>query len=111
MVKNRKNGARAEFGEGDIHVFSMYTERAGIGYLLLENLDEPHKIGELSNDYIERKYGGRILDEESIPIIMSFSKIESIDAVIAQLEVTRECMIRGKVLNPISECTWVYEEE
>jgi len=109
MIKTKNYGVKAEFGTGDIHMFSGYDSDAKKGTLYLENHGEPHEIGTMSDDYMAKRFQNKILDESKMPCIMTFTKTESIDALIRQLEITKQCMVDDGVLNPIANVTVIEE--
>ena len=87
MIIKDKGQMRLEFGSGDICVAGGYTnnEDSTTGFVIFMN-QEPREIG--SEGVIK---SGEV-DLEEYPIIMTFSKKESIDAVIGQLELTKTYM-------------------
>lgn len=94
MINLTAHGIKAEFGNGDIHMFTSINEDEYIGYVYLENCD-PNEIGQFSDEETLKQYHKEIIDEQVIPCVMSFTKTESIDALIAQLITTKEYMLKN----------------
>ena len=85
IIKNKKQ-TKLEFGKGDICIAGGYTTGDKVkGFVVFENQD-PRRIG---SPGVTKK--GEI-DLNDYDVIMTFSKKESIDALIAQLELTRGYM-------------------
>ena len=86
IIKNNEQ-VRLEFGNGDICIVGGYSENEDIktGFVIFTN-QEPREIG--SEGVIKK---GEINLEE-YPIVMTFGKKESIDAVIGQLEKAKSYM-------------------
>ena len=79
-----------EFGAGDIGITSgriLYDEKEVIGVIEFTE-QEPTEIGFTKK--LEEDDESKL---EDVPVIMTFSKIESIDVVIEQLERCKEGMI------------------
>lgn len=88
MIKRENKSVKLEFGTGDICVAGGYIEQEKgykIGVVIFAN-QEPREIG--SPGII--KAGEVNLDD--YPIIMTFSKKESIDVVIRKLEEAKSFM-------------------
>lgn len=81
MIINEKEQVRLEFGSGDICVAGGYTDNEDkrTGFVIFTS-QEPREIGSVG----VIKSGEVNLVE--YPIIMTFSKKESVDVVIGQLE-------------------------
>lgn len=79
MIKGK---AKMEFGTGDIRMTSAFSN--GIGALCCNN-QEPHKIGEKIS--VDQNWNTIQSD-----VILTFSKTESIDAVINELKCVRSLM-------------------
>lgn len=96
MVNITKSGqVDIEFGNGDILISSGRLE-TGEGLVILSN-QEPHEIGETSE-----KFKGKqvyVYDNPEIQTIITFSKIESIDVFISELQNAKAEMerIKGRV--------------
>lgn len=88
MIKNLEIQVKMEFGTGDIHIVSTCTNDGEIGYVAFENQNPPRPIGKnpdgFNKEFMPKEY----------PIIMTFSKVESIDALIGELLYARENMLR-----------------
>ena len=88
MIKKNKEHTRLEFGNGDICVAGGYTKHENnkiTGFVLFTNQD-PRGIG--SKGIV--KAGEVNLEDYSV--VMTFSKKESIDVVIKQLEEAKSFM-------------------
>lgn len=87
MIVKSKEQVKLEFGNGDICIAGGYIdgEDKKTGFVIFVN-QEPREIGSVG----VIKSGE--VDLEEYPIIMTFSKKESIDAVIGQLELTKTYM-------------------
>lgn len=70
---------KIEFGEGDIRIISSATTDGEVGYLALDNQTPPRPIGK--NTEKEKTP----FDPSNYPIVMNFTKTESIDALIGEL--------------------------
>lgn len=79
MIRN--NGKHLEFGKGDIGIHMGDT--SDVALLLFRNLDKSAPIGKLLSG---KKRDEEILDTD---VVMSFSSIESIDALMKCLKVVR----------------------
>lgn len=79
MIRN--NGKHLEFGKGDIGIHMGDT--SDVALLLFRNLDKPAPISKLLSG---KKRDEEILDTD---VVMSFSSIESIDALMKCLKVVR----------------------
>lgn len=88
MIKNNENQVELKFGKGDIHIVSSCTTDGEMGIVAFENQDPPKPIGKNSKTFIKK------FIPEDYPIIMTFSKTESIDALINELLNAKENMIR-----------------
>jgi len=87
MIKRENESVKLEFGTGDICVAGGYIEQEGykIGVVIFANQD-PREIG--SPGIV--KAGEGSLDD--YPVVMTFSKKESIDVVIKKLEEAKSYM-------------------
>ena len=87
MIIKNKERVRLEFGNGDIGIAGGYIDDADkkTGFVIFTN-QEPRTIG--SEGIIKT---GEVNPEE-YPVIMTFSKKESINAVIGQLEQAKSFM-------------------
>jgi len=87
MIKKENESVKLEFGTGDICAAGGYIEQEGykIGVVIFAN-QEPREIG--SPGVI--KAGEANLDD--YPVVMTFSKKESIDVVIRKLEEAKSFM-------------------
>jgi len=87
MIKRENKSVKLEFGTGDICVAGGYIEqeKGRIGVVIFVN-QEPREIG--SPGII--KAGEVNLDD--CPVVMTFSKKESIDVVIRKLEEAKSFM-------------------
>lgn len=87
MIYLSEKQVKLEFGNGDICVASGYTEDEDgkTGFVIFAN-QEPRKVG--SPGVIAK--GEVYLGE--YPVVMAFSKKESIDVVIKQLEEAKSYM-------------------
>lgn len=83
-----KGNAELNFGNGDIHIVSSCDMDGEIGYVVFENSKTPMPIGinyeGFNKEFVPKEY----------PIIMTFTKTESIDALIDELLYVKENMIR-----------------
>lgn len=80
MIKGK---AKAEFGTGDVRMTSLLHEGT-IGVLCFET-QEPHAIGEIipvTDDF----------DVTNVDIMLTFTKTESIDVLIEELEDVKRMM-------------------
>jgi hypothetical protein len=80
--------ATLNFGTGDIHIVSSCTEDGKTGYVVFENHDQPRKIGKNPDGFVGE------FTPDKYPIIMTFKKTESIDALIGELLNAKENMVR-----------------
>ena len=80
MIRNE--GRHLEFGKGDIGIHMSNTAEGGV--LLFRNLDRPAQIGKVLNG--KRRKVVELLDTD---VLMSFSNVESIDALMKCLKVIR----------------------
>ncbi len=87
MISKNEQQVKLEFGNGDICIAGGYTDDGDkkTGFVIFTN-QEPREIG--SAGVIKK---GEVYLEE-YPILMTFSKKESIDAVIGQLEQAKSLM-------------------
>lgn len=87
MINKSEKQVELEFGNGDICVAGGYTEDEDgkTGFVIFTN-QEPRKVG--SPGVIEK---GEVYLEE-YPVVMTFSKKESIDVVIKHLEEAKSFM-------------------
>lgn len=87
MINRNEEQVKLEFGNGDICIAGGYTDNEDkrTGFVLFTN-QEPRDIGSVG----VIKSGEVNLEE--YPIIMTFSKRESIDVVIRELEKAKELM-------------------
>lgn len=86
MIVRNEEQVELEFGNGDISIAGGYTTGDKIkGFVIFEN-QEPSDIGSPGIT----KTGE--VDLDTYEVIMTFSKKESIDALIAQLELTKTYM-------------------
>lgn len=74
------------FGNGDIGLAPCISED-GVGCLALKDIP-PREIG----SWNEGLHSG-ILDPEEFPVIMTFTKIESVDTAIRALETVKRLML------------------
>lgn len=85
-----KGKAELNFGTGDIHIVSSCTTDGETGYVVFENQHPPRPIGKnpdgFNKEFIPEEY----------PVIMTFTKVESIDALIDELLNAKENMLRLK---------------
>ena len=81
----RKEGRHLEFGKGDIGIHMSDTAEDGV--LLFRNLDRPAQIGKVLNG--KRRKEVELLDTD---VLMSFSNVESIDALMKCLKVIRRSL-------------------
>ena len=80
MIRICKKEAYLEFGTGDICIASGYIEsEQGVGFVTFCN-QEPREIGKMGDVELDKKYS---IDD--FPVVMKFSKKESIDVVIKAL--------------------------
>lgn len=83
-----KGKAELNFGTGDIHIVSSCTADGEIGCVVFENQNPPRSIGKnpdgFNKEFIPEEY----------PVIMTFSKVESIDALIGELLNAKANMLR-----------------
>ena len=87
MIIKDDNQTRLEFGTGDIGIASGYTVAEGETesvFVVFDNQD-PRKIGNGSSIAT-----GYVFDD--YPVVMTFTKKESIDAVIEELERAKSYM-------------------
>lgn len=82
MIKGK---AEIKFGTGDIRTTSLISENIGI--YVLEN-SEPHEIGDTHPVEDSFTINGK-------PVMITFSKVESIDVVIQDLLDIKQIMIEG----------------
>ncbi len=78
-----------EFGQGDVDLHVAYDDDHSI--LVLENAPAPRKIG------VWESRDGREMDDARFaraPAIMSFSNVESIDAVICSLNKAKAAFLK-----------------
>ncbi|MBU3186519.1 hypothetical protein [Clostridium estertheticum] len=87
LIKNDEQ-TELQFGNGDIRMASTVTTD-GVGYITFENHDAPGVINQPT-------YNQDTFSPENYPILMSFTKIESIDSLIGQLLYAKENMIKLK---------------
>ncbi len=73
---------RINFGKGDIGIYNVKSEN-GIGYLFFDNLKYNLEIGTVVD--INSK-----TTLKNVPVILTFSKKESVDSLINALERTKE---------------------
>jgi hypothetical protein len=95
MIKKNKEYIRLEFGNGDICVAGGYTEHENnkiTGFVLFTNQD-PREIG--SKGIV--KVGE--VNLEDYPVVMTFSKKESIDVIIKELEEAKSNMNSVEYVN------------
>ena len=85
IIKNEKQ-TKLEFGNGDISIAGGYTTGDTVkGFVVFEN-QETREVG--SSGITEK---GEI-DLNDYDVVMTFSKEESVDALIKQLELTKTYM-------------------
>lgn len=90
MLKIRESGqVDIEFGLGDILISSGRLE-SGEGLVIFSN-QEPHEIGEASERF---KGCTEAFDNPEIQAIITFSKPESIDVLIGELENAKSKMFK-----------------
>lgn len=91
MIKKIGEQYHLEFGSGDIHIRSGWyvpaREKNRCGLVAFKNYDKPMLIG-LQNTISEE------IELWRYPIYMTFSKPESIDALIAELQNARDEMTK-----------------
>lgn len=97
MIKDYEynNQIALEFGKGDICINGGYFEgdnKEKIGIVTFIN-QEPHEIGEAG--IIKANVEYKIKD---FPVIMTFTKVESIDAVIGQLLEAKSNMLKTEII-------------
>jgi len=89
MIIKNEGRIILEFGTGDICIAGGYVETEGennkTGFVIFQD-QEPRKIESIGSI----KQGE--VDLEDYPVVMTFSKKESIDAVISQLEKAKSWM-------------------
>ena len=85
IIKNDEQ-IELEFGKGDIRMGSTVTLYK-IGYITFEDYDIPGTVN-------EPLFNGDVFIKSNYPITMSFTKTESIDALIGQLQYAKENMIK-----------------
>ncbi|HZK01028.1 MAG TPA: hypothetical protein VFC79_13505 [Tissierellaceae bacterium] len=87
MISKNEEQVKLEFGNGDICIAGGYIngEDKKTGFVIFTN-QEPREVGSVG----VIKSGE--VDLEEYPIVMTFSKKESIDAVIGQLEQAKSLM-------------------
>ena len=87
MIKKLEHQTKMEFGTGDICIAGGYTENKDkrTGFVIFTN-QESRKIGSVG---IVK--AGEV-DFKEYPVVMTFSKKESINAVIRQLEQAKSLM-------------------
>ena len=87
MINLNKKQVELEFGNGDICIAGGYTDHEDkrAGFVIFTN-QEPREIGSVG----VIKAGEVNLEDH--PVVMTFSKKESIDVVIAQLEKAKSFM-------------------
>lgn len=83
-----KGKAELNFGTGDIHIVSSSTLDGKIGYVTFENQYPPMPIGK-NPDGFQGEFA-----PENYPVVMTFSKTESIDALIGELLNAKDNMVR-----------------
>ena len=83
-----KGEAELKFGTGDIHIVSSGTKDGKIGYVVFENQYPPRPIGKNPEGF------NKEFVPEDYPVVMTFSKTESIDSLIGELLNAKENMIR-----------------
>ena len=86
MIRN--NGKHLEFGKGDIGIHMGDT--SDVALLLFRNLKKPASIGRLVGDRSMKVT--ELLDTD---VLMSFSNVESIDALMKCLLIVRQKMQRA----------------
>lgn len=86
MIKVNEHNIELKFGTGDINILSGYVEEEtqNIGYVGYRN-QTPREIGLNTGDNADD-----IKSLEDMPIVMTFSKVESVDVVIDALKEIRE---------------------
>jgi len=84
----RNEGRHLEFGKGDIGI--NMSDTSDVAVLLFRNLKKPAPIGRLVGD--GRTKVTELLDTD---VLMSFSNVESIDALMKCLLIVRQKMQRA----------------
>ena len=85
MIKQEEQ-VKIEFGRGDIRIISSGRVDGSVGYLALENQDPPRPIGKNMDQE------GDSFSPDRYPVLMSFTKVESVDVLIGELERVRNIM-------------------
>jgi hypothetical protein len=92
MIKKVGEQIQMEFGVGDIHIESgWFIPENGVnklGLVTFENHDKPMPIGRNNNNLSKE------VELWKYPIYMTFSRPESIDALIAELENAKAEMLK-----------------
>lgn len=86
MICKNGNNTVLNFGSGDIIVSVIYNDNNGISGVTFQQDDIYHLVGETA----DFNNNVNINDQD---VIMTFSNIESIDAIIKQLNYAKEVMI------------------
>ena len=102
MIKKSEKQIELEFGKGDICITGGYylgknKERIGIVTFIDQQSREIGSVGMIK--------GGQEYKVGDFPIVMTFTKSESIDALIGQLE-----QAKREMLVAIEECPCMKEE-
>jgi len=87
MIIKKDERTELEFGKGDILMTSTFTTDGELGCVAFRNTATPGLINKPSYDQ------GEFIPKE-YPLIMYFTKTESIDALIGELEYAKENMIK-----------------
>lgn len=95
IIKNTKFGeveyvTVCEFGTGDIEMTPTLKTNGRV-FLAMKTTDEPHEIG------IKRDGGYATTNDLKPEIVLSFDKIESIDAVISSLLDCKEELLKDEI--------------
>lgn len=79
-----------EFGAGDVDLLVGYDDEQS--YVVLENAPTPREIGEWKTGKKRQKITAKRFAEA--PVVMSFTNVKSIDAVIFSLSQAREAFLQ-----------------
>jgi hypothetical protein len=88
MIYKDENFTELDFGKGDILVTPLYWQDDNVGGVAFEQSDKHRSIGEtIDSDNFNLK---------NQDVIMTFSNVKSIDAIIKQLNTIKETMLQNK---------------
>lgn len=79
-----------EFGTGDVDLFVSYDDEHSL--VVMENAPTPREIGKWKTGKKRQKVSAKRFSEA--PAVMSFTNVESIDAVICSLSQAREAFLQ-----------------